>query len=337
MQSENEIPTYQPSIRMVKLFLQNCNYDIENKSDEEILKLYQDHNLREVMEFQKEVFDNGFVDITKEIPELLEIANVIKEDIKGVGDNISALYGIIDKYIEKYPYEELKFLIFSGIKKIPLLIVERIIMAKTYQYQEIWLEKIAKNLEVLPIEEKSVLMAKYQSLCDNLTTLFNIYQKSFQEEGIAKMREVAQNKLAILKNFSPQLLEATYRAYYNESEEKLKLVNEILEYTQSYPKAFLKNQSMERLMNLKKEIIGRREEEAQSKRLVFEHIKALEESMAETNDSNFDAACMNAISDLNNIELQKVVDYIGSKNKFFVNRFEEVAKRFRSKVNAKVF
>lgn len=337
MQSEGDIPSYEPSIQMVKLFLQNCNYDIENKSDEEILRLYQEHNSREVMEFQKEVFDNGFIDMAKEMPELLEIANVIKEDIRKVGDDVSALYGIIDKYIEKYPYEELKFLIFSGIKKIPLLIVERVVKAKSYQYQEIWLEKIAKNLEVLPIEERSVLMAKYQSLCDNLTVLFGIYQQSFQKEEITRMQEVAQNKLMILKNFSPQLLEANYKAYYNESKEKLELVNEILKYTQTYPKVFLKNQSMERLNNLKKEIISRKEEEAQSKKLVFEHIRALEESMAETNDSNFDAACMSAINDLNNIELQKVVDYIGSKNKFFVNRFEEVAKRFRSKVNAKVF
>lgn len=326
-----------PSMRMMKLFLQNHEIDIEDKSEEEILKLYKDCNIQEVMEFQKDVFDNGYLDKAKEVPEMLEVANMIKESIKRVGDNVSRLYGVMDQYMEKYPYEELKFLILSGVKKIPLVVVDLVTKIKAYQYQEIWLEKIADNLDVLPAEEKSVLMDRYQNLRDNLAALFKVYQKSFREEEVLKMQKIAQSKLELLKNFSPQLLETNYSAYYNEGKEKLDLIHEILSYTQIYSRSFLKNRTMKQLMEFKEEILKHKAEKTQSKKLVFEHIQALEESMTETDDSTFDAACMSAINELNNIELQKVIQYLGSKNRFFINRFEEVAKRFRDRAGDKIF
>ena len=319
---------YKPSMRGMKIYLQGHGHQIDSMNDEEIFELYSQISGAEIKSFQEEVFDSSFLGIAQETPGLHKLSGVIKEEIKSIGSDAYKLQKLIDAYIEKFPFEELKFLIFSGVKKIPFLVVDRIVKIKSYQYQEIWLEKIAQNLEILPVEERSVLINQYQQF--NISQLFKVYQKTLHQDEVEKMKAVAQNKFNLLKNFSPQLLESSYKAFYDESEEKSELIDEILKHTRSYSRGALKNLPFHQLNSLKEEILEQEKEKSKSKKRVIDHIRALEASMLMTHDSDFDAACMDAIAELNNLELQKVIDYLSARNKFFINRFESVARQFHS-------
>ncbi|RDU73281.1 hypothetical protein CQA57_05180 [Helicobacter anseris] len=330
---------HKPALKSMKVFLQSKGYDVEHKDFQEVFDIYKNVCLQETTAYQNEVFDTSFFDISgaNENVELIALSQVIKTEIEQIQNEPQKLYVLIDRYIEQCPYEELKFLIFSGVKKLPFLTMDRIFKIKYYQYQEVWMEKIEQHLDVLPQEEKKVLMHHYDKMRDNIPLLFRAYQKSFDTDEVEKMRSVAENKLLLLQNFNPQMLEENYKAFYDESPEKIKLVKEVLSLTSSYTKSFLKHIPMEELLSLIEEIKKQKRDEEESKKRIIKHIKILEESIAMASDGDFDIACMSAIEELNNEELQKVLHYLGSQNKFFVNKFESVAKQFGSNFKAKVF
>lgn len=330
---------YKPSLKSMKVFLQSKGYNVEHKDSQEVLDIYKDVCSQEVNMYQNEVFDTSFFDVSRanENMELIALSQIIKTEIEQIQNEPQKLYILIDKYIEQCPYEEFKFLIFSGVKKLPFLTMDRIFKIKYYEYQEVWMEKIEQHLDVLPQEEKRVLMYHYDKIRDNIPLLFRAYQKSFDVDEVEKMKRVAEDKLLLLQNFNPQILEENYRAFYDESPEKIKLVKEVLSLTSSYTKSFLKHIPMDELLNLIKEIKKQKQNEEESKKRIVKHIKILEESITMASDSDFDMACINAIEELNNEELQKVLHYLGSQNKFFLNKFESVAKQFGSNIKAKIF
>ncbi len=323
----------------MKILVKSHGYDMDGSDESEILKTYEKICIQEIKTFQNIVFEQNFFETQslRETAEFVALTNIIKEEIRQIQGSVEKLYEVLDRYIEKCPYEELKFLIFSGIKKIPFMILDRAFKIKYYQYQEIWLEKIEINLEILPLEERSVLMQYYQDHRENIPLLFKVYRQTFDPKEVQKMKEVAQNKLLLLQNFSPQLLEENYKAFFDESEQKIHLIKEILSYTHSYPKNYLKKIPINQLMILKEEIKKQKEQEERSKKRVAKYIKLLEESMMVINDGDFDMACSNAIKELDSEELQKVIGHLGSQNKFFANKFESVAKQLRGSVKAKFF
>lgn len=329
---------HNPSLKSMKIFLQSRGYDVDHKERQEILELYQKTCLKEISLYQNDIFDHNLFEATRvrENAEFIALSQAIGREVEEIQTDVKKLYVLLDKYIEKCPYEELKFLIFSRVKKIPFLTIERILKIKYCEYQEVWLEKIENNLTALPQEEKMTLMQYYHQIRNNIPLLFKVYQKSFNEKEVEEMRKVAENKLFLLKNFEPQMLEDNYRVFYDDSEEKMKLVREVLALTHSYTKHSLKHMPIKNLLELKEEIKKQKYKEEQSKKLIFKHIKILEESILMASDSEFDMACINAVDELNSEELQKVLDYLGSQNKFFVNKFESVVKQMGSRMKAKI-
>ncbi|WP_104697888.1 MULTISPECIES: hypothetical protein [unclassified Helicobacter] len=330
---------HNPSLKSMKIFLQSRGYDTDNKEKQEILELYKKICSQEICLYQNDIFDNNFFEAmgVRENAEFITLSQTIGREVEEIQTDVKKLYILLDKYIEKFPYEELKFLIFSRVKKIPFLTIERILKIKYCEYQEVWLEKIEKNLKVLPQEERMTLMQYYQQIRNNIPLLFKVYQKSFDEQEVQRMKEVAENKLLLLKNYEPQMLEESYKVFYDDSEEKMKLVREVLELTHSYTKHSLKHMPVKNLLELKEEIKRQKHKEEQSKKLILKHIKILEESILMASDSEFDMACINAVNELNSEELQKVLDYLGSQNKFFINKFESVAKQISGRMKAKIF
>ena len=329
---------YKPSLKSMKTFLNAQGHDADSKGQEEIFELYKRVCREKVGFFQSSVFDKSFFEAKdiKDTAEFVNLSGVIASEVAKVGDSLARLYALMDKYIEQCPYEELRFLIFSGAKRIAPSILKKAFSVKYHQYQEVWLEKIASNLENLPPEERSVLLHHYEQIREDIPQLFRVYQQSFQPHEIEKMKKIAQDKLLLMQHFNPQLLEENYKAFYDGSEEKISLIREIMALTHSYPKGYLQHIPMSALRNLKEDILQQKRAEESSKKKVAEHIRRLEESMMMINDSEFDAACMDAIKELDNDELQKIVQYINSQDKFFANKFESIAKQLRGSIKAKI-
>lgn len=333
---------HKPSIKSMQVFLEANGYDtnqIASMTKEELLQVYGAKVNQEILEFQQGVLDNVGIEAlaqVKQKKELEEKIAKIQEKVKNIHQDIRKIYAIMDEFIEDFSIDELRYLIFNNVRKIPSNLVDKVIQIKKYQYQILWLDKIEENLSILPEEEKKNLMAKYCRMDNIDRKLYRIYKNSFDKKEVLKMAEVAKNKLNLLSAFSSQELEENYEIFYNESEEKHQLMNEIVEFTHSYSRNMLKKMSMEQLANLRDSIRNQISKENEEKRTVAKYVKILENSMRSVDEQEFQTVCLDAINHLNNEQLQKVIETLSSQNKFFANKFEGVARQIRGKVKAKI-
>ncbi|CBG39411.1 hypothetical protein [Helicobacter mustelae] len=334
---------HKPSVKSMQTFLLGNGYDkshIDAMSEEELFEIYSKKVRQEVQESQHELLDN--IDIryfaqVKKQKELDSKVQEIQKQICRVNHSVRKVYDIIDAFIEDFSLDELRYFILNGINKIPSNIVDRVIQIKSYQYRIFWLEKIEENLAPLPEEERHTLMEKYTKPDYKDSRLYQIYKNSFDQKELQKMVEIARKKLDVIKHFLPEALEESYATLHEEDKEKNKIIEEIMSFTHSYPRNTLKKMTMKQLRNLGDFIREKMREEQRDHRIIEKYVQMIEESMRSVEDAEFQMVCMDAINRLSNPQLQKVIETLNTKNKFFASKFESVARSLRGKINAKLF
>ncbi|MCE3040437.1 hypothetical protein [Helicobacter anatolicus] len=333
---------HKPSVSSMQTFLIANGYnasEVEKMSDEELLNNYSKQVMQEIQDFQKGALEDSNIGIfvqmqhNKEIQQKLQ---EIKERIKKVHQDLRKIYQIVDDFIEDFSIDELRYFLFNGVQKIPSNLIEKALQVKFFQYKIVWLDQIEKNFNQLPEEERRTLMEQYYSIHDS-KKLYKIYQNSYDQKEVTKMAEVAKNKLLLLKNFTPEDLEKNYERFYNESEEKIEMIKEIMRLTGSYSRSVLRSMNMEQLSNLIASIRQQIQKTNEEKQIVMKYVRILENSMRSVDDYDFQEVCIDAINHLSNEQLQKVISTLSSQNKFFAGKFESVARQLRSKVKAKIF
>lgn len=333
---------HKPSVSSMQTFLIANGYnasEVEKMSDEELLNNYSKQVMQEIQDFQKGALEDSNIGIfvqmqhNKEIQQKLQ---EIKERLKKVHQDLRKIYQIVDDFIEDFSIDELRYFLFNGVQKIPSNLIEKALQVKFFQYKIVWLDQIEKNFSQLPEEERRTLMEQYYFIHDS-KKLYKIYQNSYDQKEVTKMAEVAKNKLLLLKNFAPEDLEKNYERFYNESEEKIEMIKEIMRLTGSYSRSVLRSMNMEQLSNLIASIRQQIQKTNEEKQIVMKYVRILENSMRSVDDYDFQEVCIDAINHLSNEQLQKVISTLSSQNKFFAGKFESVARQLRSKVKAKIF
>lgn len=319
-------------INLVKNYLANHGYNFEDLNlmgQEEILGVYRRYNKKIVHQFQSSI--NGKEVVEKKIEEY-GIEDELKEKLLEVGKSVTKLYDVIDKYIQHYHYEDFLKLLKLYLDDMPSSKIEKILEIKHHQFEEMYLSKIGDLLANLMPQERLVLMQFYEKKRDDLFELEEIYQKCRTQNVLEQMKEVASSKLEIIRNFMPDLMEENYKAYFDETPKKLEMVEKILELSKSYTRRYLKTLTISKLEFLENAIIEQNKKEILEKKLFKKHTKALEKTMVSLDDNEFSNACLNAISELNSEQLQKVIAHMASKYKTFSSKFNSATKSYKNMI-----
>ncbi|PAF49864.1 hypothetical protein BKH41_00755 [Helicobacter sp. 12S02232-10] len=322
---------------MIKLYLKNHGYNIielNAMDNEKLFNLYKEHSLKVIYEFQTSLHQNNSFSVGH--IKNYDLENQLKSKLLKIGKNFSKIYDLIDEYIDRYSYEDFLEILCMQLDTIPPSKLEKILKVKYRQLQQVWLEKLEEKFKILPVEERIPLVKYYEKNQDDIAKLKRAYQDSKDPSHLEKIKKISEIKLNIIKIFMPSLMEENYKAYYDETPEKLELIDHILELTNSYSKKYLKDLTISKLKFLKNDIIEQNKREAQDKKLFQKYTKALSESMNSMDDNEFSKVCLDAIAELNSDQLQRVVSFLASKNKFFLNKFNTTVKSYQSIAKTKI-
>lgn len=326
------------NLKMAKVYLKNYGHtdnELDRLDEKELFELYKTQSSKRFFEFrtalEEEVSSISFPHTRVNIKNYQEI----KEKIKKNDQDISKIYDIFDEYVYKYTYEDILEIFRSNLPDISSSKIEKMLKVKYREFQEIWLEKIKERLCDLPEEEKLTLISFYEKNTNNIEKLKYVYQNSAQSNYIKVIKNISKMKLEIIKNFIPSVMEENYKDFFKETPEKIKLINNIIELTPTYSKKFLLELDIEKLEFLENEIIEQNKKEIYDKQLFQEYVKSLEDAMNSPDDNVFEKVCLEAITKLDEAQLQSVVDHMCSKNSFFINKFNVIARSNQSKMKNK--
>lgn len=324
------------SVKTMRTYLLHNGHnhvELDHLSENDLFELYQKENLEYLQLFQSELNEKMGT-----APKINSADNHIKDDlrikIQKIGRNISKLYDMIDEHIDDYTYDQ--FLeIFRTYLRVSPAKIQKILKVKYRQLQEVWLEKLEVRFSSLPSKERVQLMSYYEKNRDNIQKLKQIYHLSEDENYIHNIEQISQSKLDIIENFMPELMEENYKAYYDETPEKINLIKEVLNLTQSYSKSYLKELTISKLVFLKNEVIEQDKREIEDRKLFNKHIKALEDAMSSLNENDFSKASLDAITELDSDLLHRVVNYLTNKHKTFLNKFNTAIKGYQNILKTK--
>ncbi|WP_143428888.1 hypothetical protein [Helicobacter sp. 12S02634-8] len=322
---------------MIKTYLKNNGYDgaeLEKYNTSQLLEMYQNHISKEIHIFQTFLNQNHALTLAPIKDHAIQ--QELRTKISAVKKKFSKIYDLIDTYMGYYDYEEFLEILCVQLSNIPATKIKKALQIKYHQIQQVWLEGLEDQLQDLPAEERATLMQYYQRHQNDFSKLEKVYEDSKNPAYIQKLKKIAEDKLMVVKNFMPSLMEENYPAYYNGTPKKLELIEKISKLTNSYPKKYLKTLMISQLELLESDIIEQNQREIQDKKLFQKYTKAFLESLNSMEDNDFSKVCLDAISELNSEQLQRVVSFLASKNKFFLTRFEALTKGFKSIIKTKI-
>ncbi|PAF52637.1 hypothetical protein [Helicobacter sp. 13S00477-4] len=316
------------NFEIIKVFLKNHGYnteEIKQADNKKIIELYEEYNIKAIYEFQIFLNQNNALSSTENIKKY-HMQDELNQKILKINGDISKIYDLIDIYFDDYDHDELLEILCKRIKNFSINKIQKIFQIKYRQYQEIWLKKLEIRFKDLPAEEKIFLKKYYEKNRNNMEKLKYVYEYSKNPQYIEKIKKVAQIKLDIMENFMPDLKESYYKSYYNNTPEKIKLIKEISQLNPSYSKNQLKEFTITELKSLNSEILEQNKKEIQDKKLFHKYTNAISQSMDSMDDESFVKICLEAIRELDEEQLQKVVNFSISRNKFFLGKFNTVIK-----------
>lgn len=192
------------------------------------------------------------------------------------------------------------------------------------------------NLSTLPAEEAQTLLKFYYDKKDNLIELKDIYTRSNDKKYLSQIYEIACMKLHIVRDYMPKELEETYRVYYDNSQEKIELIKQILSISNGFEKGYLLGLSMhdlgELLIQIQEELQKKKKEEEEVK-MYFDEFK---NALHSTKEEMFLEVCIDAASALSRERFQELCANLAKKFKTFRHRFTDIARHHKEISNLQI-
>lgn len=259
----------------------------------------------------------------------IELAHIIEQD------NFK-IYEMLDEYIENYTVCEIAETIFMKTKKTKIAKLEKMMRIKRSQLQELWLEALERNLSTLPEQEAQTLLKFYYDKKDDLIALKDIYLRSNDKKYLNTLYEIASMKLHIVQDYMPKELEETYRVYYDNSQEKITLIKQILKISSGFEKGYLLTMSIhdldELLIQIKEELQKKQQEEEEAKK----YLEEFKDALHSTNEEIFLEVCIDAASALSRDRFQELCATLAKKYKTFRHRFTDIARHHKEITNLQI-
>lgn len=325
-------------LNLMTSYLKSKGYtkeQIASMNDKQILRDYEEKTKEFLYQAKKQI------DIIPQTPKEvqrkdlqhlqipLELAQIIEQD------NVK-IYEMLDEYIENYSVREVAEVIFMKTKHTKIAKLEKMMRIKRSQLQELWLEALERNLSTLPTEEAQTLLKFYYDKKDNLIELKDIYTRSNDKKYLSQIYEIACMKLHIVRDYMPKELEETYRVYYDNSQEKIELIKQILNISNGFEKGYLLGLSMhdlgELLIQIQEELQKKKKEEEEVK-MYFDEFK---DALHSTKEEMFLEVCIDAASALSRERFQELCANLAKKFKTFRHRFTDIARHHKEISNLQI-
>lgn len=310
------------SEQLEKMSIQELTQLFEEKTREN--KRHYDQLLQEKMQ------SNQFMSQPSDDRDLtMEFINAIN------GDSIRIYEA--DDFVSLYtPHEIAELLVLQEGQKTKLALIEKMARIKMCELQEFWLEKIEQKLEELPEEESYNLMHYYNMHKEDFKMLKNVYTQLSNPEYMERIKNIANNKINLIKQYMPDEMENNYRDFFNHSQVKLDLISKILEFSKSDDKQYLLTLSINELNEFYNKLQAKSEQEESEEIKVKEYMKLIRDALYSPDNQVFIDACLQAAQDLSYQSFQDLIIDLSKRQKTFRNRFDEVAKIHKDFKNLQV-
>ena len=228
-----------------------------------------------------------------------------------------------------YRYMDILDMAHSVLSSISTERITRMIRVKYREFQERLLDEILKLISDMPDEEMYTFMEYCKKNRDNTNKLSSIIMEMEDEEKRNEVIEMTTLKCDILKEFMPDILESTYKPFYDNSEEKEMIVNDILRLTKSHSKAHLKSLSMDTLNNLRNSILEQNRADAEKRQKFKKIVNIFNSTLVASDNDNFVNACITAQKELDEGQLLDLINHMSAINPFFISNFNSALKDYK--------
>ncbi|WP_394955037.1 hypothetical protein [uncultured Helicobacter sp.] len=258
-----------------------------------------------------------------------------KEKLKASAKSVIELIQCLQDGYRRFEYTEVNDLLAIALKDMPMHKMQKISHIAYRSFQEILLSEIANTLKDLPKEEFKVLEEFYEKRRDDTQFLYQTIDKLKDPATHQQILTMARVKLMVVKDFMPSSLYDVYRDYYNNTPQKLEMINKVMALTGLYSKQYLKEMPLEDLENLYQDIVRHNEQEEHDRKMFLKYSQAIQESVDNNDDEGFNDVCSRAVTHLTPKQLSMLVEYMNGQNPFFLSKFESVMHEYKKKLNIK--
>lgn len=319
--------------KVLKAFLLRHNHseaELENLEPEELQSLYEQHTKEDVINFLKYTNEDEFIVLnTLDGADIGDFKLKVREHIH---DTLK-LIDVIKEGFDDFSYADISDILTLSVKNISAHKLQRILRIAYREFQEILLDKIARKLKDLPVEEYKVMMNYYEKIRQDTMRLKKTIDELNDEKKREQILNMAHFKLQIVRDFMPKTtFNDTYREYLNNTPEKLKLVEQVLNLTGMHSKNYLKNLPTEELEEMKAKLLEDKRQDERDHKIYVQYTQMLDESMYGSDEQEFSDVCVKIITTLNQKQILMISDYLSAKNPVFLHRFNTLLRDFKKNI-----
>ncbi len=323
-------------LKPIKAFLLRHGHTqekLENLSKEEIIKLYETDVRTATLNYLNYTSDETYTVVnTLDEADIGELKAKVRENI----ENTIMLIDIIKDGFNDFDYNDISDILTLSIKSISAHKMKKILRIAYREFQETLLDKIAKQLKELPIEERKTIMNHYENIRSDTQRLKDTILELSDENRRQQILDMAHLKLLIVRDFMPKkVFNETYREYLNNMPEKLKMVDDILSMSGIHSKNYLKNLPIEELEALQEEILEAKRQDERDEKIVGHYTQMLDESMYGSDEEEFSNVCTRILANLSQKQILMITEYLSTKNPVFFSRFNTLMRDAKKSMEAK--
>lgn len=317
-------------LKQTKAFLlrhQHTQEELDSLTQDEVIALYEREVRENTLQFLSYMNEDDFA-----VSSVLDEADIgaLKLKVRENAKNTLALIDVIKEGFDDFSYSDVADILSLSVKNISALKLQRILRIAYREFQEILLDRIARKLKELPIEEYKVMMNHYEKIRNDTARLKSTIDELSDEKKRQQILDMAHFKLQIVRDFMPKsTFNDTYQEYLNNTPEKLKLVSEVLAITGMYSKNYLKNLPTEELEEIRAKLIEDKKQDERDHKIFTQYTQMLDESMYGSDEQEFSDVCIKIITSLNQKQILMISEYLNAKNPVYVNRFHTLLRDFK--------
>ena len=250
--------------------------------------------------------------------------------ISGEIIDFKGLYGSVEKIFEQYGLHETIELVLTQIRDGRYKQVTRIVELAYRAYQEKLLDTLEKLFEDYPQQERMEQMKFYGSRREDIQFLRETIQVLENQKEKESLSKIAQIKYGIIKDYFPDSLYENYEVYYEDEEEKNKIIERIMKLTNAYKRPDLKKKKRQVLQHIERVLLEDKEREKEEKSLIKKFTKQIGEAIVSEDEYEFSSAVKEALDKLDERDVRRIVlSFDISSNPILIQQFNVLIKESR--------
>lgn len=298
----------------------------------DLIKLFKKESKQAILDYMQLMKEDKQTENVIEDNEALieEQLAEIRLAINGEMIDFKTLYESIEKIFAQYGLHETIELVLTQIRDGRYKQVTRIVELAYRAYQEKLLDKLEKLFEDYPQQERMEQMKFYGSKREDIQFLQETIQILENKKEKENLSRIAQLKYGIIRDYFPDSLYENYEEYYEDEEEKNKIIERIMKLTNAYKRPVLKKKRRQILQHIERVLLEDKEREKEEKNLIKKFTKQIGEAVSSEDEYEFSSVVKEALDKLDERDVRRIVfSFDISSNPILVQQFNILTREFR--------